>query len=523
MADQMGPTTGSKYLALTAMVFAVAMTFIDQTIVSIAVPEVQGELDLTSTGVQWVINGYLLALSAFFALGGRLSDILGHRRMVLIGVTVFTVASVLCGATPSGSIAEAWIIIFRVVQGIGAALLFPAALAIVVSAFELRERGRALAVFFGISGGLTAIGPILGGWLTQYTWRAIFWINVPVAVVAIVLTILAKVRTPHRRERLDYPGAVLIALGMGLSVLGLQQASTWGWSSARTWGCIIGGLIVLSAFVRVELRTPVPLIKVRIFADRAFTVDNAVLFFGLMAFVPVFFFASVYTQISLGFDATRAGLYLLIFFGGFAVAAQIGGRMLDSIGAKTPVALGCLLGAAGYTLWGWRLTHFSESSQAPYIVLSGAGIGFLLGPASTDAVNRAINASYGEVTGITQTLRNYGSSLGLAILGTLLLNVNANKITNSLGGLGVPADQAREIARSMAQSGGGPRQGGQLASLPPEVREQVMSAIRLDFAEATQFVFYGMAIALLVAFGCALAHPGGRVTQEKVEPATAQR
>ena len=154
------------------------------------------------------------------------------------------------------------------VQGIGAAIMFPAALAIVVSAFELRERGKALAIFFGVSGGLTAIGPILGGYLTQFTWRAIFWVNIPVAIVAVVLTLMARVHSRSRREPLDYRGAVLVAVGMGLSVLGLQQANTWGWSSGWTWACILGGLAVLAVFVRAEARTAVPLIKVRIFRDR---------------------------------------------------------------------------------------------------------------------------------------------------------------------------------------------------------------------------------------------------------------
>jgi EmrB/QacA subfamily drug resistance transporter len=511
------PTSGSKYLALTAMVFAVAMTFIDQTIVSIAVPNIQGELRLSSNGVQWIINGYLLALAAFFALGGRLSDILGHRRMVLLGVAVFAGASALCGATPSNGLAETWLIVFRVIQGIGAAVLFPAALAIVVSAFDVRDRGKALAIFFGVSGGLTAIGPILGGWLTQYTWRAIFWVNIPVAIIAIVLTFLAKVHTRHRREPLDYRGAVLVAAGMALSVLGLQQSSTWGWASLRTWACIIGGLVVLAIFVLVELRTPIPLIKVRIFRDRAFSIDNAVLFFAMMAFIPVFFFASVYSQLSLGLSATGAGLYLLIYFAGFATASQVGGRLLDARGAKLTVILGCAIGAVGYALWGWKLTDLSEGAQWPYIVLSGAGIGFLLGPASTDAVNRAINASYGEVTGITQTLRNYGSSLGLAVLGTLLLTVNTNKITASLSALGLPANVARDVAGSLAHQGGGGANGsaqGGLDQLPPDLRQRVFQAIQVDFAEASRVVFYGMALALVVALVIALFHPGGRVTRE---------
>jgi len=507
------PASGSKYLALTAMVFAVAMTFIDQTIVSIAVPNIQGQLSLSSSAVQWVINGYLLALAATFALGGRLSDILGHRRMVLVGIIVFAGASALCGATPRNGAAEAWLVSFRVVQGVGAAIMFPAALAIVVSSFELRERGKALAIFFGVSGGLTAVGPILGGYLTQYTWRAIFWINIPVAVVAVVLTLMARVHSRRRREPLDLVGAVLAAAGMGLSVLGLQQANTWGWSSVWTWACILGGLAVLIVFVRTEMSTAIPLIKVRIFRDRAFFADNAVLFFGMMAFIPVFFFASVYTQLSLGYNANQAGGYLFIYFGGFATAAQVGGRLLDRVGAKLPVLLGCVIGAAGYGLWGLQLPGLSLGSQWPFIVLAWAGIGLLLGPASTDAVNRAIDASYGEVTGITQTIRNYGSSLGLAVLGAVLISQMATRVTDSLVGLGVPADRAGALATTLSQQG---RSGAvpDLSAVPPANRGKVFPAIQLDYAQTSKVVFLGMAAALVIALVAALFHQGGKVVRE---------
>ena len=189
-----GARANSKNLVLAAMIFAVAMTFIDQTIVSIAVPEIQKELGLTSTGVQWAVNAYLLSLAALFALGGRLADTLGHRRMVVLGVIVFAGASAMCGATPTGAGAEAWIVTFRAIQGAGGALLFPAALAIVVNTFELRERGKALASFFGIAGALTAVGPVLGGYLTEWTWRAIFWVNIPVAIIALVLIYISKPR-----------------------------------------------------------------------------------------------------------------------------------------------------------------------------------------------------------------------------------------------------------------------------------------------------------------------------------------
>jgi EmrB/QacA subfamily drug resistance transporter len=496
-----GPVTAarSKNIALIAMLLAVAMTFIDQTIVAIAAPNIQSELSLSQEGSRWVINAYLLALAATFALGGRLADVLGHRRMVAIGIGGFIVSSLFCGLTPANGAAEAWIIVWRALQGVSGAIMIPAALAVVVSAFPVRERGRAMAIFFGVSGGLTAVGPIAGGFLTEWTWRAIFWINVPIGVIALVLLAAAHITPSRRRERIDVPGAVLAAIGMGLSVLGFEQAPVWGWDNAGTWLCIVGGLAAIVVFVVVESRTPSPLIRVRIFRDRAFVVDNAVLFLAMIAFVPVFFFASVYAQFVLGYDANSAGLYLLIFFAGFAPAAQVGGRMLDSRGARLPVILGSALATAGFALWAWRTTDLSLGAQWPFIVLAGAGIGLLLGPASTDAVNRAIGASYGEVTGITQTVRNYASALGIAVLGTVLSTVFAHRLTASLTELGVPGAQARQIADSASQRGGG---GGRV---PPEVA----TAVTHDFAVATQWVLYGMALALAVAFVVSLAHPGG--------------
>lgn len=511
------PVTRSKNIALIAMLLAVAMTFIDQTIVAIASPNIQSELSLSAEGSRWVINAYLLALAATFAFGGRLADVLGHRRMATIGILGFAASSLLCGLTPNNGAAEAWIITFRALQGVSGAIMIPAALAVVVSAFPVRERGRAMAIFFGVSGGLTALGPIAGGFLTQWTWRAIFWINVPIAVLALILLAVAHIAPSRRRERIDYLGAVLAAAGMGLSVLGFEQAPVWGWDNPGTWLCIVGGLAVIVVFVLVEARTSSPLIKVRIFRDRAFVVDNAVLFLSMIAFVPVFFFASVYAQFSLGFDANEAGLYLLVFFAGFAPAAQVGGRLLDARGARLPVIAGSAVAAIGFALWAWKITDLSLGAQWPYIVIAGAGIGLLLGPASTDAVNRAIGASYGEVTGITQTVRNYASALGVAVLGTVLSTVFAHRLVSSLVGLGVPRAQAESLADSAGTQGGG--SGG---AIPAAVAD----TIRHDFAVATGWVLGGMAIALAVSFLVSLAHPGGRPAQGgksvvAEEPATA--
>ncbi|WP_443049352.1 MFS transporter [Streptomyces sp. NBC_00178] len=511
-----GQGTASQTLALAAMLFAVSMTFIDQTIVAIAAPSIIDELGLSASGMQWVVNAYLLSLAAFFALGGRLADIMGHRRVMLTGTLVFVVSSVLCGCVPTGDFAQEWLIVFRATQGFGAALLFPAALAVVISVFPVERRGRALALFFGLSGALTAVGPLLGGWLTDWTWRAIFWVNVPVAVVALVLAALARIPEERRRERLDVPGAVLVAVGMGLSVLGFQQASAWGWSSAATWACIVGGLAVLAVFCRYELGVAEPLITLRVFRDRAFTVDSLVLFFAMTAFVPVFFFASVYAQVSLSASPNQAALYLLYFFIGFGIASQWGGRILDRRGARPAMKLGTALGAVGFALWAGKLTDLSIHDQWPYAALAGAGIGFLLAPASTDAVNRSIGASYGEVTGITQTLRNYAASIGIAVFGTVLTHVTTDKVVETLTSKGVPDGPAREAARSVAEAVTGhadakePGGDGRIAAL---MRDS-MDAVRMDFAEANQWVFNGMAIALAIAFLCSLWHPGTRVTAD---------
>jgi EmrB/QacA subfamily drug resistance transporter len=499
-------------VALAAMMFAVAMTFIDQTIVAIATPDIVRELGLSASGMQWVVNAYLLALAAFFALGGRLADLYGPRRMVLIGTLVFVVSSVLCGCVPRGDAAQTWLIAFRAVQGLGAALLFPAALAVVVAVFPPERRGRALALFFGLSGALTAVGPLLGGWLTSWTWRAVFWVNVPVALVALVLTGWAHIADRRRAGTLDVPGAALMAVGMGLSVLGFQQAWSWGWDNPATWLCVVGGLAVLYAFTRYERGVRHPLVDLRVFRDRAFTADAAVLFFAMLAFVPLFFFASVYAQVSLSASPNQAALFLLYFFAGFAIASQWGGRILDKRGARPALKLGSALGAVGFALWAGKLTDLSMHDQWPYAALAGAGIGFILAPASTDAVNRSIGASYGEVTGVTQTVRNYAASVGLAVYGTILTHVTSTNVTNTLESRGLPANEARDVARHISESVTGNGDSSPPTGTGPaaEAMRDTMGAVRMDFAEANQWVFYGMAIALGVAYLCALRHPGDR-------------
>ncbi|WP_198663316.1 MFS transporter [Jiangella endophytica] len=498
-------------LVMVSMILAVSMSFIDQTIVAIASPELQRDLGLTSNQGEWVINAYLVALAATFALGGRVADAWGRRRMVLVGVAGFAVTSALCGATPDTSWAEAWLITARTAQGVFAAVLLPAAISIIYGSASPERRGRSMAMFFGLTGAFTALGPILGSYLLEWSWRTIFWINLPVAAAALVTIVLAPITGERRPGRIDWPGAALVAAGMALSVIGFSEATTWGWDDVRTWACIVVGAGLLVLFAVVERRRPTPLIRLDIFRQRGFRVDSGVLFLAMVAFVPVSYFLSVYSAVSLGLDASGASTLLLLYFLGFLLAAQVGGRIFDSRGAKPTILLGCVVGIAGYVWWATQVTTLDGSAQHHPLLLAGAGIGFLLGPSSADAVSRTHDASYGEVTGINQTIRNYGSALGFAVLGTLATHVFTDRFASSLVGLGVGRDSADELARQAASSGGGSRD---LSSVPASVRGAVEDAVARDFALGMRAVLIAMAVALAAAFVVALRHPGDRPAQE---------
>jgi predicted MFS family arabinose efflux permease len=295
---------------------------------------------------------------------------------------------------------------------------------------------------------------------------------------------------------------VLISAGMGLAVLGLQQSSVWGWGSVVTWACIAAGAALLLAFVRYELRLEHPLMQIRTFADRAFAVDNAILFLLMIAFVPLFFFASMYAQIALGESASETGLYLLIFFGGFFVATQRGGRILDQKGARPAVVAGCAIAAVGFALWAHEMPELSVGSQWPFMVLAGIGVGLVLSPANTDALNRVPRSRYGEATGITQTVRNFGASLGLAVLGTVLILQNKSNLESTLGEEGIPKAEADGIAESLTEAGGGNETA--FAEGAGAKAKEIFSAVQYDFALSSRTVFYGMAIAMAVAFVVAL-------------------
>jgi EmrB/QacA subfamily drug resistance transporter len=424
----------SDRMILTAMIVVVAMTFIDMTIVSIAAPDIQRGLHLSSSGLQWIVSGYLASLAAFFALGGRLADVVGHRTMVVLGSLVFIGASVMCGLTPDGSSAEAWIVTFRIIQGIGAAFLFPAALAVVVSEFPVERRGRAVAIFFAIAGGLTALGPFAGGYLIEISWRAIFFINVPVAALAVAVTLFAthESRDETATRQVDFAGIAALTIGLTALVLALVEGNAWGWSSPGILALLATALVGLVGFVAIETRVKAPIVDFSFFKSRSFLGANLVAFaisFGMFA---VFFFLALYMQNILGYSPLETGVRFLPSTLVIMVAGPVAGRLADRIGPRTPLVIGLLCVTASLA-WQSRIevdTSFGFLVGA--FVLLGVGMGFTMSPMSTAAMNAVDRTKAGVASGTLSMTRMVGGTFGVAALGALVASVGRHDLAESL-------------------------------------------------------------------------------------------
>jgi MFS family permease len=372
-----------RFRVFWPLVPAVAMVMIDFTIVSISASTIQADLHLSETAVQWLVTAYALSTAAFVALGGRLGDILGHKKVVVAGVLIFAISSLMCGLVPANSgITVPWLILFRVLQGVGGGLMIPSATVLVLDAFPGSERGKGLSIFFIVAGLFTAIGPVAGSYLTQFwTWRAIFWINVPVALLSLWEFRNAKMNDVKHPSRLDVRGTVLIVVGMALTVLGIQQSTEWGWGSPATLGSII---------------------------------------VGIAPWLAVFFFGSVYFQVAVHQEPTQAGYSILTMFYSFFVAARVGGAWMDQGGAKKPVCIGFILGGIGMVVWGGNLSELSQSATLWGMLITGAGFGLVFSPLNADALNRLPDNLRGQGSGVTQTFRNFGSAIGMAIMGSIV-------------------------------------------------------------------------------------------------------
>jgi EmrB/QacA subfamily drug resistance transporter len=407
-----------RWWTLGAMCFALFMIMLDNTVVNVALPSIQRDLHSSLSSLEWTINGYTLAFAVILATGGRLGDIFGRRLVFLIGVTLFTVSSATAGLAsgPTSLVAS------RVAQGVGAALMMPATLSIVTNAFPPQERGKAIGTWAGVSALALAIGPVLGGLLTEHvSWRAIFYINLPVGFGAVLASLFAvrESRDDTVGRQVDFAGVATLTVALTALVLALIEGNSWGWGSPAIVSLLAGSVMMLGLFVVVELRVAAPMVEFRLFASRNFIGANLVALVVTFAMLGQFFFIALYMQDILGYSPLEAGLRFLPATLMIVAFAPLAGRLTDRVGPRWLIATG-LLFVAGALYW---LTTVDVGTTYgaiwPSFTLMGLGMAFVMSPMSTAAMNAVAEAKAGIASGVLSMNRMIGGSLGVAAMGAV--------------------------------------------------------------------------------------------------------
>jgi EmrB/QacA subfamily drug resistance transporter len=447
-----------RWWTLGAMCFALAMVMLDNTVTNVALPSIQRSFDASLSALEWTVNAYTLSFAVLLVTGGRLGDILGRRKVFLVGVVIFAASSATIAAAPN----EGWLVAFRAVQGIGAALMMPATLSIITNAFPPQERGKAIGTWAGVSAIALAIGPLLGGWLTEdVTWRAIFIINVPVAVVAVVVTLFAahESRDETATREIDYPGIATLTLGLTGLVLALVESNSWGWGSARIVGLLAAAVLGLVAFVLIERRSAAPIVDFSFFRSRSFLGANVVAFTISFAMFAVFFFIALYLQNILGYSPLQTGVRFLPSTLMVMVAGPLAGRLSDKVGPRVPLVVGLLLVATSLVWQSFLDVHTSYGFLLPAFVILGAGMGFSMSPMSTAAMNAVDRTKAGVASGTLSMIRMVGSTFGVAAMGALVAAIGRHDLARSLPR--VPSAAREHLVEALgsgaAPAGAGPQ------------------------------------------------------------------
>ena len=428
----------NRWLVLVLVCIAQFMVILDATIVNVALPSIQHGLHFSATSLQWIVNAYALVFGGFLLLGGRASDLLGRQRLFIAGVVVFTLASLVNGlATSSGVLIGG-----RALQGLGAALVSPAALSIVTTTFaEGKERTKALGVWSAIAAGGGAVGLIVGGLLTEtLSWRWIFFVNLPIGIAAALLSLrfIPNSKPDERPETADVAGAVTVTGGLLVLVYAIVKAQVYGWGSGKTIGLFAAAVALLVAFVIVELRSKAPLIRLGIFRMRSLSSSNVSMLLVASGIFSMFYFASIYLQEVVGYGPLKAGFAFLPFTFGIVIGAAAAQPLISRIGIRATTAIGLTLGTIGLALFTQVTTHGAYFSEVfPWIAVMSIGMGLTFVPLTLLATTNVANQDAGLASGIFNTSQQIGGALGLAVLSTL-----AASRTSHLSGQGVARPEA---------------------------------------------------------------------------------
>jgi EmrB/QacA subfamily drug resistance transporter len=500
---------------LAATILGSSMAFIDGTAVNVALPALQKSLGATVVQVQWVVVAYALFLSALLLVGGSLGDRFGRRRVFLIGVAGFALASAWCGLAPG----TGQLIAARAVQGIAAALLVPGSLALLAASFDEKRRGRAIGTWSGFGSITAAVGPLVGGWLIDHaSWRWVFVINLPVAaaVMLIALRWVPESRDPEASGRLDWLGALLATVGLGGLTYGLIESSRLGWTHLSVLGALGVGAASLAGFLAVEARTPQPMMPLSLFRSPTFAGANLLTFWLYAALGGVLFFLPFNLIQVQGYKATAAGGALLPFVLLMFSLSRWSGGLVDRYGARRPLILGPIVAACGFALF--ARTGVGGGSYwttfFPAILVLGFGMSISVAPLTTAVMGAVEDRHSGVASGINNAVSRCAGLLAVAVLGIILLTTFSRSLDQRLAKLDLSPEirQVLSAERTRLAALEAP------ASAPPELRAGVRTAVDEAFVDGFRRVMLVAAgLALLASLSAWGLLEKGELRKKKVE------
>ena len=487
---------GGRWWTLVAVCLGTFMLLLDVTIVNVALPDIQQSLGSSFASLQWVVDAYALSLAALLLTAGSLADIFGRRRLYLIGLVVFSLASLLCGLAVNTVMLQ----LSRGLQGVGGAVMFAVSLALLANAFHGKDRGTAFGIWGAITGLAVAVGPLLGGWLTSaLSWQWIFYVNVPIGAVAVVL-VLAKVaesRSPSAR-RPDWVGFVVFSLALAALVYGLIESSQRSFGDTRVITSLAASAVLLAVFVLQEHRSQHAMFDLRLFRLPTFT-GGSIAAFGVSASVfGMILYLVLYLQDVLGYSALQSGVRFLVLSGGILVTSAITGRLSSKVPVRLLIGPGLLLGGVGLLLMRGLDAQSSWTHLVPGLIVAGVGVGMVNPPLASTAVGVVRPDRAGMASGINSTFRQVGIATGIALLGSLFSARVRDEVLTRVAALPGLSGRGPDIAVAL-QSGTVDRL---IGGLPPQLREQVGGLTRAAFTAGLDRI---LLVAAIVALGCGVA------------------
>ena len=492
-------TSASKRWTLIATIVASSMTFIDGTVVNVALPALQRDFGATITDIQWVIEAYALFLGSLILVGGSLGDQLGRRRVFLSGVIVFTIASVLCGFAPT----SLTLIAGRAVQGIGAAFLVPGSLAIITTTFDDEERGRAIGTWSGFTAIMTAVGPVLGGWLVEHaSWRAVFFMNAPLAAIVVVLSLRAieETKDPSRQGAIDWAGASLAVVGLSGLVFGLLEWPPLGPRHPLVLSTLVIGVAALVGLVVVEGRVTNPMLPLELFGSRCFAPANVLTLFLYAALTEMVFLVPLELIQVQRYTATAAGAMLLPFPIIMFAMSRWSGGLIRRVGHRLPLTVGPLIAAIGLGTFAIPLRDtFVVSMTLLAIVIFGIGMAITVAPLTTTVMESVSSEHSGVASGVNNAVARVAGLIAIAVFGVMISGMFNARATTKIARLSLSAEASAEVRQQLPKLAGA--EVAALPSLTAAQKVEVRAAVDSSFTGAFRAA---MLVSALLAVAAAI-------------------